>query len=178
MREEFREYTDQPSYVDLSSLKTYYQSYILPSFDYGCIVWGKCKRSNIDRLIKLQKRAARIILQADFMTPSKQMFATLKWLPFDKRVDYHTCVMVYKVLSDQSPDYLSQFIIKSSDTHNLNLRSSSHEDLKIPRSYTQYMDKSFSLCGPKLWNNLPSNIKSSKSLNIFKRKLKEYILDL
>ena len=68
-------------YVDKSSLKQYYNSYILPIFDYGCMIWGQCSLYNMNRLLKLQKRAARIILQADFMTPSQLMFQELG-LPF------------------------------------------------------------------------------------------------
>ena len=64
-------------------LNQYYNAYILPMFDYGCIIWGRCTKTNINRLIKLQKRAARIILQADFYTSSQSMFCELKlvgWL--------------------------------------------------------------------------------------------------
>ena len=49
-------------YFDMSSLKQYYNSYILPIFDYGCMLWGQCTTYNINRLLKLQKRAARILL--------------------------------------------------------------------------------------------------------------------
>ena len=73
-------------YVDQLSLKQYYNSYILPIFDYGYIIWSQCTSHNKNRLSKLQKRAARIILQADIMTPSQQMFQELGWLPFPKRV--------------------------------------------------------------------------------------------
>ena len=55
-------------YVDMPNLKLYYNSYILPIFDYGCMIWGQCSTYNINRVLKLQKRAARIILQADFMS--------------------------------------------------------------------------------------------------------------
>ena len=51
--------------IDKASMNTYYNSYILPIFDFGCLVWGRCSRANILRLLKLQKRAARIILNAD-----------------------------------------------------------------------------------------------------------------
>ena len=77
-------------YVDMPNLKLYYNSYILPIFDYGCMIWGQCSTYNINRLLKLQKRAARIILRADFMTPSKEMFQELGWLTFTNRVEYHT----------------------------------------------------------------------------------------
>ena len=80
-------------YVKRPSLNQYYNAYILLIFDYGCIVWGRCTTTNKNRLVKLQKRAAKIILQADFCTPSLSMFSELKWLSFPKRVQYHTYIM-------------------------------------------------------------------------------------
>ena len=28
-------------YLDKNSMNTYYNSYILPIFDYGCLIWGR-----------------------------------------------------------------------------------------------------------------------------------------
>ena len=61
-------------YVYQNSLKQYYNSYVLPVFDFGCVVWGNNINANLTRLVKLQKRAARMVLKADFMTPSEQLF--------------------------------------------------------------------------------------------------------
>ena len=49
-------------YVDKTSMNQNYNSYILPIIDYGCMIWGRCSSASILRLIKLQKRAARVIL--------------------------------------------------------------------------------------------------------------------
>ena len=83
-------------YIDKRSMTQYYNSYILPIFDYGCMIWGRCTTANTQRLLKLQKRAARIILKADILTSSQRMFSELRWLSFPRRVQYNTCVMVYK----------------------------------------------------------------------------------
>ena len=34
-------------YIDKASMNTYYNSYILPIFDFGCLVWGRCSGGNI-----------------------------------------------------------------------------------------------------------------------------------
>ena len=34
-------------YVDQTSLKQYYNSYVLPVFDYGCVVWGNTTNANV-----------------------------------------------------------------------------------------------------------------------------------
>ena len=83
-------------YVDQDSLKQYYNSYVLPVFDFGCVIWGNTINANLTRLVKLQKRAAMTILKADLTTSSKQPYKELNWLPFPKRVQYHTCLTVYK----------------------------------------------------------------------------------
>ena len=119
-------------YVDRSSVKQYYNSYILPIFDYGCNLWGQCTTYIMNRWLKLQKRAARLIVQADFMTPSNQIFQELGWLTFSQRVQYHTCVMVFKSLNGQEPEYLTNLLTRSSETHGRSLRSNDKEVLKIP----------------------------------------------
>ena len=53
--------------------KLFYQGYILPLIDYGSKTWGSTSKLNIEMLSKLQKRAARIILKADFDAPSSEM---------------------------------------------------------------------------------------------------------
>ena len=70
----------------------------------------------MNRLLKLQKRAARKILQAEFMTPSNQIFQEISWLTFSQRIQYHTCAMVYKSLNGQAPEYLTN-LLTSSETH-------------------------------------------------------------
>ena len=64
-------------YVNQKSLKQYYNSYILPLLNYGCIVWGQTSSHNHTRLIKLKKRAAWLILRTDILTPSDELFKEL-----------------------------------------------------------------------------------------------------
>ena len=139
-------------YVDKTSMNQYYNSYILPIIDYGCMIWGRCSSASTLRLVKLQKRAARIILNADFMTPSRLMFSELKWLTFPKRVDYHTCTMVYKALNNLAPNYICERFIMTSDIHSRNLRSVDNKMLHIPSFKTSCYGNSFTISAAKLWN--------------------------
>ena len=83
-------------YVPLQVQKQFYQGYILPLLDYGSITWGSTSTANIERLSKLQKRAARIILKADFDTPSVLMFQELDWLSVGSRIKYNKAVTIYE----------------------------------------------------------------------------------
>ena len=48
----------------------YYNYYIKPHLEYCCTIWGLCSKTDIYALIKLQKQAARLILDADNYSPS------------------------------------------------------------------------------------------------------------
>lgn len=76
-------------YVSVDVLKKFYQGYILPLIDYGSVTWSGTSLTNIERILKLQKRAARIILHADYDTPSAIMFRDLEWQPVNKRLAYN-----------------------------------------------------------------------------------------
>ena len=136
-------------YVIQNSLKQYYNSYVLPVFDFGCVVCGKTANANLTRLVKLQKRAARMTLKVDCMTPSEQLFTELNWLPFPKPVQYHTCLMVYKCITGQAPEYISSMLTYVSEHHKRQTRSTALD----PRSHSAYFYRAFSVQGPKLWNN-------------------------
>ena len=151
----------------------FYQSYILPMIDYGSISWGSTSNSNIERINKLQKRAARIILKADFTTPSADMFQQLEWMSVTSRINYNKAVFTYKALNNLTPSYISDLLKPTSQAHTRNLRSSENGSLTIPKTKTALYSGSFSCSAPKLWNTLPASVRLSSSLNTFKRQVKE-----
>ena len=69
---------------------------VTPSLDYCCTVWGGRYIYHDNILNKCLKRAARIILQCAFLTPSADMFSKLNWLSFSERVKYRKATLVFK----------------------------------------------------------------------------------
>ena len=59
-----------------------------------------------------------------------------------------------------------QFVVNSA-THEYGTRKK--DDLKLPYCRTNLRQNTICFQGPKLWNNIPADIKQTKSLNIFKR---------
>ena len=102
----------------------FYQGYILPFIDYGSVAWGATSSSNIERLAKLQKPAARIILHAAFNTPSAFMFKELGWLSVADRLKFNKAVLIYRAVNNKTPEYISKLLKPMSEVHTLNLGSS------------------------------------------------------
>lgn len=161
-------------FIPVEAQKLFYQSYILPLIDYGSITWGNTSRSNLERLSKLQKRAARIILKAAFDTPSSYMFKQLGWETIPQRHNYNKAVLVYKALNNMTPSYISELLTPMSQIHSRTLRSTTDGSLSVPRSYTTTFDGAFSCSAPKIWNCLPDSIRKATSLNVFKSQVKEH----
>ena len=82
---------------------------------YGSVVWETTSTSNLDRIPKLQKRAARIILHADFNTPSAEMFKELRWLPIVKQLKYKV-VFTYKAINNSTPQYITDSLKPVTET--------------------------------------------------------------
>ena len=85
--------------------------------------------------------------------------------------------MIYKGINGLAPRYISSMLTYVSEHHERRTRSATADALHIPRSHSSYYDNAFSVQGPKLWNNLPSDIRNSSTVNRFKRALKQYLLN-
>ena len=147
----------------------------MPLVDYGSVVWGSTSSSNLEWLLKLQKRAARIILKADSRIPSVDMFQELGWLSVESRLTYTKEILTYKAINNMTPEYISNMLKPISQMHSLNLRSRDNGILNVPMSRTTLCDGAFSCSAPKFCNSLPQSVRNCDTLNSFKKCLKTVI---
>jgi hypothetical protein len=57
-------------------------------------------------VFKLQKRAARVILDAPYMSSTIQLFNRLKWLPFYEEGKVNKAVFAFKSINGETAPYL------------------------------------------------------------------------
>ena len=157
-------------------LVLYYNAYILPLFDCCCIIWGESAEANIDKVYKLQKRAARIILNVKYRTSSLLLFKELGWLTFMSRVNYHKGVLLFKCIHGCAPTYLSSLFDKSSNISSYSLRSANSGNVFVPRPNSNFMKKTFHYSGTILWNSLPKHLKNIQSIDSFKKQYFNFLL--
>jgi hypothetical protein len=157
------------SLVSQDVAKKLYNSLVLPHLDFCCTVWGRpTNKVYTDNLTKLQKRAARIILQCkirDFS--SRELFDMLHWMPFEKRVNFKTSILMYKCVNGISPDYLQIFNLISNH-HSHHTRAAARNNLSTTRSKLSTCTRSFQYQGERLWNSLPPHVRAAPSVNSFK----------
>ena len=115
-------------YLPLETRIKYYDYYVKPLIAYCSSVWGICSKENQTKIIKIQKKAARLILEAPPLTPSKQMFQQLKWLPFNEIVKFKQVSLVYKAVNGNAPQYIQTMFTNIKDNSNHSLRSSANKN--------------------------------------------------
>ncbi len=71
------------------------QAFEFSHLDYCSCIWGSAQ---LDRLFKLQTRAARMIYDLPTRTPTKPLLLKLGWMLLTDRVQYRKSLMVYKFL--------------------------------------------------------------------------------
>ena len=78
---------------------------------------------------------------------------------------------LYKVHHGLAPELMNDIFKKRNVTYNFR-KNSTFETRNIKSVY--YGSETISFLGPKIWERLPSNIKDSENLNIFKSNIKSW----
>ena len=131
----------------------------------------------LNRLRLIQNTAPRIVTLSkrfDHITP---ILFKLHWLPLNYRIHFKIFLLVYKCLNGLAPTYLSE-LLRYTNGPRL-LRSSSQNFLAVPRTRLKtYGDRALSAAAPRLWNQLPPELRDVTSADQFRTQLKRYLFKL
>lgn len=153
------------------------QSLLLPILDYADVCNIDLNEDSLNKLQRLQNLCVRFIYGLRKFDHVSEHRRELGWLPIRLRREEHVLTLLYNVLYDpRTPFYLKERFEYLGVDHGRELRSKSDNLLKLPLSRSEYYRDSFTIKAARLWNNLPPDIRHSKSLPIFKSKLHSYLL--
>ena len=134
---------------------------------------GNTNSELINSVVKLQKQAARSILDKPLETPSIELFTELKWI-FPERVVDQKAILMYKVMHNLTPPYLTNIFKFSSKVHDRSLRSTSENLLYVPKPNIELFRNSLAYSGSKIWNSIPEHIRNVTCLQQFRHKYLEW----
>ena len=151
-------------------------SLVLSHLDYCSPLLHNLNSSQLDTLLKLQKRCAHLIFSCNRLTRSKPLFIKLNWLPLHQRIELNTCVLMFKINNNMAPSYLTEMFKKVSDVHSYNKRSAK-SDLYTNRGAGNYYTKTFKYFGTTLWNALPAHLHTCRTLENFRKQYALFFMD-
>ena len=141
---------------------------------HASTVWTSCNKEVLERVLCMQKRAARIILETQRTSRTVSLFNNLSWIPFYNEAYIKRCELAFKKINgSQLPDYLSASLRKNSrNTRNcdVNLLCPLHRNISEG-------GRTFAVRTVKDWNNLPRSLKTRRSLKSFKAELWKIVLN-
>ena len=144
---------------------------------YGCTIWSSCSRENVERVYKLQTRAARVILDANTMERSVNLFRKLNWLPLKDEIKIQKCSVIFRRIVGESPGYVEKLLTRNVDLGN-RFNRHSHINLVCPKYHREGEGgRTFRVTGTRLWNSIPVEVKKKNSIGSFKYALRKYFLD-
>ena len=94
---------------------------------------------------------------------------------------FKTALLVYKYLHTNCPKYFSPFLKVRQCAYNTRLSQSDGIILHVPQyqpsiyKSTKQFGLSFAYDAPKIWNELPDDVRSATSIASFRKKLKAYL---
>ena len=153
------------------------RSLVLSRIDYANSLLFGAREADLKRLQRLQNKAARLVFACGRDRCSDELINSLHWLQVKDRIYFKLMLYVYKCIMNVAPAYLLDLITLFSDTLTVGnrhrLRSSSDTTrLSVPRSRKRAGDHSFLVAAPRLWNELPIQLREAVSMPVFKRLLK------
>ena len=126
-------------------------------------------------LIKLQKRAVRLITNSRYNAHSTPLFKSLNLLKIDDIHKLEVCKHMYQVNSKQYAGVNPSAYIPLKSMHSYNTRKRVNENYFSKRTKSKFGRTNIEILGPKYWTSVPSNLKNY-SLRTFAKLYKEHII--
>ena len=158
-----------------ANLRNYaYRTLIIPKLEYASAIWDPYHKNQINKIEKIQKCAARFVLQKHhFKSPNQEsttkMIQDLGWESLEQRRKHSRLMLLYKLINE---------VVNIPAKYHPPKLSTGHTTRKCGNNFVLYnttvnsFKYSFLPRTIKDWNALPDSAKTANSILTFKKILK------
>ena len=93
--------------LPLSTATALANSLVSSKLDYCNSLYSGISQTNLNKLQRIQNSLARVITNTSKYQHITPTLKKLHWLPIKQRIDYKTCLLTYKTLTNQQPTYFT-----------------------------------------------------------------------
>ena len=164
-------------FLDQKTCELMVKALVFPLFTYCGVVWMTCSKRMQTKIQRLHRRAAKLVLGRGKFSSSSSALSHLNWHPINHQWNIQLAVMTWKCVNNLAPPYLSTDFQERmlSNVSRRFTRSAVSNKLMVPVSRLEKGRNTFLSRGTRLWNTLPSDIKSHKEICIFKSLVKKCV---
>ena len=143
--------------------ETIVTSLIGSKLDYCNSVLFNVTEKEISKLQGVQNCLARVVAKSPRFCHITPLLKSLHWLP----VRFKLCSLTYQALISGQPVYIENMLQPSRKVRTL--LTSDLNQPNVPRVITAVGSRAFSVAAPRLWNELPLEIRSAKTQISFQK---------
>lgn len=148
------------------TLKMIYFSYIHSIIYFGISLYGATNQQNLQLILKMQKKAIRILCNLKPRTSAKEHFKSENIMTVYGMYVFETILSIKDRLNEME---------RIGDNHNYSTRN--RENLATCSHNLQLFEKKPKYAGSKFYNKLPKEIQVEVSKSKFKSKLKTFLIN-
>ena len=147
------------------------KAFVESQFGYCPLIWTFHTRVLNNKINRIHERALRITYK-DKSSTFQELLEKDNSVSIHHRNIQKLAIEIYKVLHGFSPPILNDIFVPVSRPYNFR-RNDTLQRRRV--NSVRHGTESISFLGPKIWDLVPSDIKLSQSLSIFKRKIKKWV---
>ena len=152
-------------------LNTMVCSMIFSKLDYCNALYFGVSKDLLKKMQRVQNSAARLVLKVNRFDRVNldEVFRKQHWLRVQERIVFKVLLIVHKCVNDMAPVELVQLfrLVRSDRTKKLDVQSCNGS----------MGARAISVCGPKLWNALPLDMRVETVTDDFKKSLKTFLFN-
>ena len=162
--------------VNTSTLLQIYHALVQSHINYGILIWGGSPQKYIETLLKLQKKAMRIIGHKDRLSSCRPLFSKYKILTVTSLYILESSCYAKKSLLVKTPPAENKPPIKKvSSIHSYNTRH--QENIYIPKIPNNRKKLDILHRSSIIYNKLPDEIKEIGNCQQFRSVTRKFLLD-
>ena len=161
-------------FVNEATLRKVYFSLIYSILQYCISCWGQTSKCYLEPLNALNRRALRIICNVPWNTHTTPLFHKLKILKLEDLYKLQISRIMHQINSNSYKGSYNLKLVKQ--VHQHSTRFSEEQNYHKQSTTLNITDQALSTVGPKLWSEVPSDLKKLNT-KLFVSKYKQFIIN-
>jgi hypothetical protein len=163
------------NFLPKSALLSLYYALVHSHLTYCISIYGCANKTSLNKIFLKQKKAVRLITNANFRAHTAEIFSFLKILPLDKMILFSKAKFMHKFAFRRLPESFSECWLKNSERMPGRLLRNADDLYIYPHRYESIKRLPF-FSFPTVWNQ-EDDSKLNPNAKVFQKQLKKKLLN-